>query len=426
MRLMQIRPTALACLAALAAGGPLSAGQQQDPPPPQQTPPVFRAGVDLVSVDVQVITDDGDPIVDLTAADFEVAIDGRPRRVASAELVRYAAPDPAARPAAPIRTPGRLPADARVFVLAVDLMGFTTADIMPLRAAVRRFLDQLRPEDMIGLYPFPFNARGLDLTHDHQALVPALERLVGMRDTRLGVFNMTPSEIVGITASDQETTERVISRECDPDDPSCPHAVRGEASALGTYLEGEASQRIGGLLDLTGALAAIPGRKTVVLLSGSLISSPASRGRPDVSGSLHRVGELLSAAEVNLYTLHWDTSFLDAFSASHGLSRRPADRFLSLSADRHALAAGLELVTGKAGGALLRVEAGTGDNAFTRVLRETAAYYLLGIEPDARDRDGKPHVLRIRVTRRGATVRGRTHVLIPGGTSPLVSAGDWQ
>jgi VWFA-related protein len=409
---------------AVAAAGPLLA---QQPPPQKPQPPVFRAGVDLVSVDVQVVADDGNPIVDLTAADFTVAIDGRPRRVASAELVRFAAPEPAAaRPAAPIRTPGRLPADARVFVLAVDLMGFTTGDIMPLRAAVRGFLDQLRPEDMIGLYAFPFQARGLDLTHDHQALVPALERLVGMRDTRLGVFNMTPSEIVGITASDQETTERVISRECDPDDPSCPHAVRGEASALGTYLEAEASQRIGGLLDLAGALAVIPGRKTVVLLSGSLISSPASRGRPDVSGSLHRVGELLSAAEVNLYTLHWDTSFLDAFSASHGLSRRPADRFLSLSADRHALAAGLEVLTGKAGGALLRVEAGTGDNAFTRVLRENTAYYLLGIEPDARDRDGKPHVLRIRVTRRGATVRGRTHVLIPGGTSPLVSAGDWQ
>ena len=42
---------------------------------------------------------------------------------------------------------------------------------------------------------------------------------------------------------------------------------------------------------------------------------------------------------------------------------------------------GLEMIAGKAGGVLLRVEAGTGESAFGRVLRETSAYYLLGVEP---------------------------------------------
>ena len=67
----------------------------------------------------------------------------------------------------------------------------------------------------------------------------------------------------------------------------------------------------------------------------------------------------------------------------------------------------------KAGGALLRVEAGTGETAFNRVLRETSAYYLLGVEPEELDRDGKTHFLRVSVKPRGITVRVRTQVVVP-------------
>jgi VWFA-related protein len=395
-----------------------ASAQQPPPAPPQQ--PVFRGGVDMVRVDVQVVASNGEPIVDLTAADFQVAIDGRPRRVVSAELVRFPPPDPVAPAAAPIRTPGYVNADARVFVLAVDQMGFTTAGIGPLRPALRRFVEQLRPADLVGVYSFPFRGGGLALRHDHRAILPAVEQLVGLRESRLGIFSMTPSEIVEITSNDPDTLARVVSRECEGSgDPSCAGAVRADANAVGSYLESEAAHRIGALRELAAALASIPGRKTVVLVSGSMISGPATRGRPDVSGLLQRLGEEISTAEISLYTLHWDTSFADAFSASHPASRRPQDRMLSLGADRQALGAGLELLTGKAGGALLRVEAGTGDDAFSRVLRETSAHYLLGVEPAPDDRDGKPHVLRVTVARRGATVRGRTHVLIPSaGTNP--------
>ena len=50
--------------------------------------------------------------------------------------------------------------------------------------------------------------------------------------------------------------------------------------------------------------------------------------------------------------------------------------------------------------------------AFGRILRESSAYYLLGVAPAAEDRDGKLHVLRVTVKKRGVTVRTRTHVVI--------------
>ena len=40
--------------------------------PPPQPPPVFRAGTNLVQVDAIVTDPDGHPLVELTAADFEL------------------------------------------------------------------------------------------------------------------------------------------------------------------------------------------------------------------------------------------------------------------------------------------------------------------------------------------------------------------
>ena len=67
---------------------------------------------------------------------------------------------------------------------------------------------------------------------------------------------------------------------------------------------------------------------------------------------------------------------------------------------------------GASGGALLPVTVGT-ETALSRVLRETSAYYLLGVEPTAADRDGKAHQLRVKVNLRGATVRSRLWVVLP-------------
>ena len=104
-----------------------------------------------------------------------------------------------------------------------------------------------------------------------------------------------------------------------------------------------------------------------------------------------------------------DTAFLDTFSAA----RKGTPATESMTRDRAVMGFGLERIVDKAGGGLIRIEAGTADYAFERVLRETAAYYLLGVTPDDNDRDGKPHYLRVNVKGRGLTVRSRKQVLIP-------------
>src|SRR5207247_7738800 len=67
-------------------------------------------------------------------------------------------------------------------------------------------------------------------------------------------------------------------------------------------------------------------------------------------------------------------------------------------------------VAGAARGTLCTVT-GTGQTLFERIELELSGYYLLGVESDARDKDGKSHSVRIDVPRRGAIVRSRRQIL---------------
>ena len=49
---------------------------------------------------------------------------------------------------------------------------------------------------------------------------------------------------------------------------------------------------------------------------------------------------------------------------------------------------------------------GAGISVFERLQAELSGYYLVGIQPDPRDRDGKAHPIRIEVPWNGAVVRG--------------------
>ena len=61
----------------------------QTPPPARRSQqPVFRGGVDLLTVDATVVDREGRQIIDLKPAEFVVEVDGKARPVVSAEYVK--------------------------------------------------------------------------------------------------------------------------------------------------------------------------------------------------------------------------------------------------------------------------------------------------------------------------------------------------
>ena len=56
----------------------------QEPRPPQ---PRFETGTEVVLVDVSVLSQNGEPVNDLTAADFKLTVNGQPRPVHTVQFI---------------------------------------------------------------------------------------------------------------------------------------------------------------------------------------------------------------------------------------------------------------------------------------------------------------------------------------------------
>lgn len=414
-----------------------------------QQQPTFRSGVEVIAVNAQVMDSNGGPIGTLGTRDFQVWINGQSRRVASANLISY-----------PLNTPMNvfpkvfndmdwIPGDVpevrgRVFILAVDEMSFSTRSLPAVVQTAKRFLNRLQPEDVVGLYAYPFGSPRLDLTHFHRSIGLALDHMQGLATPFNGEFSISPSEMADITSGDGHVFAQVVDRECGESlrtfDLNCSSRLRAEADGRAAYVQSLSENGFNGLKQLLRTLTQFSGPKTVVLLSAGLLTSDRVGAQPDVSGLVKTAGKYAAAADATLYVLHVDETYLDTYSASSAAAPimrssspkedglisaltglpvapttqiRATDRYLSQARDSQLLALGLQRMAGEAGGEYIHINAGTGDIAFDRVLKETSAYYLLGVQPEAVDRDGHLHFIRVKVDSKGATVRARQQVTIP-------------
>jgi tetratricopeptide (TPR) repeat protein len=111
-----------------------------------------------------------------------------------------------------------------------------------------------------------------------------------------------------------------------------------------------------------------------------------------------------------VYTLFLDTGATDKFQAQV----RGADKNLqSVGRDSEILGRWLDQFSGEAGGAVFRVQVGSGEYAFDRILNEISGYYLLGVEPGDEDRDGRTHEIKVKTSQKNVIIRGRRWVMVP-------------
>ena len=127
--------------------------------------------------------------------------------------------------------------------------------------------------------------------------------------------------------------------------------------------------------------------------------------------------QLAALANVSTYVLWIDNSFFDLMNNS--ASKRPGELVYSLSDEANVLAMGLEGVADKVGGGFIRVGGVAAASYLKRVFVETTASYLIGIEPEASDRDGRPHLLRLETKRKGITLRYPRWLRIPAPRKSL-------
>jgi VWFA-related protein len=372
--------------------------ETQDPKQPSK----FRAGVDLITIEAHVVSRDGTPIESLRPDQFEVFIDGKRRDVTFADFVKTGnAPVSDAAGATSRDAPIR-----RIVVMAIDQATFPPSAQVSAREAATRVLKSVAPGDYLGLVAFP-DGVAVAPTQDRAPLQAAISRISGLRaDLVRSEFNISASEASALKSRDSVATNEITSRECSRRflDPTCKQEVIQDGGRIADALAHQASQSISGLHGVIEALRQVEDRKTLLVISAGL---PMRRGgMPDPEGETALLARRAAAANVNLYVLYMNVHFLRAFSAEYG------KRNNTLFEDISMFGYGLEKFADGAGGTFFQIEVDS-DPFVARALRETSAWYVLGVDARPEDRDGKDHFIRLNVKQRGATARYRRMVNIP-------------
>ncbi len=397
----------LVVAASLMAAALPTAGQQ----------PTFRSGVDLVTVDATALGSEGQPLTDLGPDDFRLTVDGRPRRLLSAQFVSQAARESRSlRLASSHFTSNQDEDPGRLVVVAVDEAHMRRLEGRPGLRAAESFIDKLDASDRVAVIGLA-RLGALDFTRDRLALRRRLAGLTGQTDPVFQQFNLGLSEALEIADGGRARLADAVLRECGralteyvnlaraADDTgggrdACPEQVEQEARAMAQHAHIQARISLSALEALIVSLKDIPGPKTIVVLSEGMVADPR---RVDLA----KVAAEAQAARVTIYALHLE---VPTFEAAQDRVSPTFVRDLQVRGD------GLARIAGAARGAVFRL-VGSDPRPFERIARELSGYYLLAFEPLETERDGRAHRIQVSLARGGGELRAR-----PGFTLPAAPA----
>ena len=386
-------------LAALAAG--VLAAQSADSSQPRNTPR-FRSGIAVLRLDASVVDNDGRAIGDLGPEDFQVTLDGRPRKVVFAKFTGI---DKASTPVAPA-TAASIPTYAvntqltggRAIVLMVDLESINAGSERPLLDTAAQLVEKLRPIDAVAVVPLP--GKSVDLTRDHRQVADAIRTLRGTSQTSSYQYSFTLEEALAFERRDTRVIAEVIERECRPEpgraqrglQQTCPPDLRRDAAERLRTERLHIEMVLSSIVSVAKQLRNVPAPASIVLISGGLGFEQRSLSR------LQEVQRALRDAGISIAAVQVDRPAVDV-SSPRGVQ---ASDFGS-----HELQAGLANIASMTGGAFY-AGIGTAKGVFERLRTELTEAYELGVEAEPGDLDGKPHELRVTTTK-NATVRARRY-----------------
>ena len=397
---MRLLPAGIAVLALSAVTGAAQAPQQ----------PVFRAGIEILTVDVTAIDNNtGRQVVDLTATDFIVEVDGNVRTVASAEYVRsvdhlrvVGAPRKAA--AAPDETffssNAKGAPSGRLIVLLVDQGNIRTGAARSVMNSAKKFVDTLEPEDRVAVIAVPGPGELVDFTTDHDKVRESLLRIVGQSTPMKARFNLSVTEAMAVyLRSDIRMALEVVMRECGQlvaaaEVERCEREVEQDAAEIVNDIRHRTQESIAGMRAVLTSLGSIEGPKAVILISEGLVFESLGSETDDLAS-------VAADARASLDVLLLDVPQFDASQSMRPTTPRE---------DRDLQVAGLEMLAGAARGSIYRVNT-TAEFAFDRIARALDGFYLLGVESRPEDRNGRRHRIDVKTPRRGVTIRSRRSFL---------------
>lgn len=366
----------------------------------QQTPaPAFRSNVSVVVVDVVVRDRSGTIVRGLTADDFEVREDNRPQQIRSFDFEEVTTERPAAEAPPPllsaVSTAPATPAAAapaplrredlagrRLIVLLFDLSSMQPDELDRAgQAAVDYVEKQMTPADLVAVATIDTTLEVLtDFTSDHEAVKQALAAFTPVN----GVAFDTPA---AETAATDET-----------------------GSATGASAEYDVfnnDARLRAIKTLADALAPVEQKKAILYFSSGM-----ARSGSDNQVELRTAISAAVRANVSLYPVDTrglqavvpggDATRASSFGTGAFSGRGVRGQFDQLAASQETL----QTLAADTGGKAF-TDSNDFGTAFTQVIRDTSAYYLLGYSSTNDAKDGRFRRINVRVKRPDLRVEHR-------------------
>ena len=365
--------------------------------------PAFKTGAEALAVDVNVLDGSGTPVTGLGTPDFDVRVDGRQRRVINVQWISSAVP--AAAPGGPAQTipegyasnQSSTHQSGHLVVIAIDEVNLPPGALSSMQATVGNFIDRVADASPIAVVGLGVRSISTSFTTDRDRVKKAVALMRGQQYVAGavgGFFDMGLSVALRISSGDTDLVDAMIARDCivkfPADRERCAMEIRSAATLIVQNAAQEGQTTEGRLRDLLTGLQGIDAPKTLILVSqGFYIDGGASR--------IDLLASLAAAAQTTIYGLAVDEG---------PMVRRRASVIGPSTADRLERTRSLENLASASRGTFLSLT-GNGAPVFERVARELSGYYLLGVESEPADSDGRPHGLRVVVNRDGATVRAR-------------------
>jgi VWFA-related protein len=370
----------------------------------------FRAGTELVLVDVSVLDGDGTPVPNLAASDFRLSVGGKPRPIRSVQFIQT---EPAAvvgaTPPVAETSSNQLPASGRHVLIVVDESNLRIGAAIRVVREAERLLAQLSPGDLVGVSRIPYGG-GIEFTADRARVVEALKSITGRPPRPRSRVTVFLSEAHDFEDTGRRQWPAALKRECgEPNTPGysqCVPVMQMEATSILREEEQKRATTVSTLHNLMTSSGATGVPVIMVLISESLFLARDP-------GALAGLAAAGAAARVSLHVVRPAISPYDI--STQGFSSDP-------SWDEELRRSGLQTLAAQFRGAFHEVSA-TGSRVFEQIGRELSGYYLLGIDSADEDRTGRARRLNVEVTRPGVTVRARPTFALPTD-APGVSTMD--
>jgi VWFA-related protein len=362
------------------------------------TPPVIRAKVNVVLVDVVVTKGKSEPIPGLQEKDFEILEDGKRQTISFFEEHKAAAPAPANLPPLPANVYANnrgVPATDSVNVLLLDWLNTQPQDQPYVREQIVKYLKAMPAGTRMAIFTLGTRLHLVQgFTSDTSGMMAAIDN--DKEGTKAQTSPLLPT--AQQSAADQGIIDLMIMNQAAP---SAVDAVRQEmAASAGSQIDARINITFRALQQLARYLSTIPGRKNVIWFSGSFpVSIFPDAGMPrQYQSEVRKTADEFTSDQVAIYPVAAVGLVGEAaFDPTMGSTTR-SQRVNLRQGDSNGLSdqIAMETLAKDTGGHAFYDTNGLAD-AVSHAVDDGAHYYTLSYSPTNAKMDGKFRHIEVKI-----------------------------